>query len=49
MLPRMTDRPQYDPAFIETARTLAARGAMDHDIAVALGIARPSAESAAMP
>ena len=38
MLPRMTDRPQYDPAFIETARTLAARGAMDHDIAVALGI-----------
>ena len=34
----MTDRPQYDPAFVATARALASRGAMDYDIAVALGI-----------
>ena len=37
-VPPMTDRPPYDPTFVATARTLAARGAVDHDIAVALGV-----------
>jgi len=34
----MTENPTYDPAFVDIARTLAARGAVDHDIAVALGV-----------
>ncbi|WP_157215144.1 hypothetical protein [Flavisphingomonas formosensis] len=34
----MTDTAHYSPALIPAARTLAARGALDRDLAIAFGV-----------